>query len=454
MLFNRDRAYALLAASGLDGLVGGRPANAYYLSDARPFFLEWDLDEAGVVGVLPTDPGNEPILVIAGLYISYLLEIGTWVPRIQLYDWFSYNAVVYDVLEPGDEHSRLNQDVAAFKRERVIGRMEPDVVHATAAALKAAGLHDGRVGFDDLRLAHAVKALPGFERLQIVDGYDLFVEIRKVRSPHELTLHRLGARINQTAIERVLEAAEPGIPYSELAKIYRMTWAEFGGRATSDKGLLWTSTYKGEHVPAHFTLKNNDFRLEEGRMYIFELYGNFRGYSSDGSRTLFVGDPPVDYLRAVDAIMRAHQAIEAELRPGSSTERVYKAAMAVMEDSALPAWKKTIVATHGVGLDAVEWYAPYPAQIAVPRSYTLEENVVLGMDVLYYGSRPGPFHFENQLLITADGPRSFYAPSTTDRILPKGLMIRSGGRLETYCPSDVRLAVEAGIPAPLEPVTP
>jgi Xaa-Pro aminopeptidase len=449
MLFNKERAYAVMETNDVDGIVGARPVNAYYLSGARPFFLEWDLDEAGVVGIVPADRSNEPILVIAGLYLSYLLEIGTWVPKVQLYDWFSYNAVVYDVFEPGDEKSILYQDIQAFKRERVIGKMESDVVQATASALRAAGLHNKRVGFDDLRLANAVKSLPGFDRMQVVDAYDLFIEIRKVRTPEELRLHRVAARINQEAIEQVLNAAEPGLPYSELARIYRTVFAQHGGRVTSDKGLLWTSQYKGEHVPAHFTLKNNDFRLEEGKQYIFELYGNYRGYSVDGSRTLFLGEPPKTYLQGVDAVMRAYQAIEAELRPGRMSDRVYQAAMAVMKESGIPGWSKTVVATHGVGLDAVEWYAPYPAQKAIPQSFVLEENVVIGMDVLFYGNQVGPFHFENQIVITPEGPRSFYAPHTTDKVLPKGLFIKDRGVLSSYCPPDVHLTMEAGIPEPL-----
>lgn len=445
MIFNKKRAYRVVQEAGLDAVVGATPVNAYYISGAKPFFLEWDLDEAGVVGIVPANPANDPILVIQGLYISYLMEIGTWLPKVLIYDWFSYNSVIFDVREPNYETSVLYQDWDQFLEDRVIGQMESDVVHATASALKEAGLNDKRVGFDDLRLANAVKEQPGFDRMEVVDAYDTFVEIRKVRSAEEVRLHRLGALINYKAITEVLEAAAPGVAYSELARLYRRIWAEHGGRATSDKGLLWASKYKGEHVPAHFTLKNNDFPLETGRQYIFELYGSYRGYTSDGSRTLFLGEPPKEYLPAVDAVMRAYQAIEPELVPGKTTDATYKAAMAAMKESGIPGWSKTVIATHGIGLDAVEWYAPYPAQKAIPQSFLLEENVVIGMDVLFYGEEVGPFHMENQILITNDGVRSFYTPNTTPETLPKGLAIKEGDSISWYCPSDVTLQMERGI---------
>lgn len=98
-------------------------------------------------------------------------------------------------------------------------------------------------------------------------------------------------------------------------------------------------------------------------------------------------------------------------------------------------------ATHGVGLQPVGWYVPYPAFTKIPQSYMLEGGQVMGMDVLYHGHAVHPFHFENQLLITADGPRSFFI---RPQVLPKGLLVRDGERLSSYCPP-VTLKQEQGI---------
>ena len=67
------------------------------------------------------------------------------------------------------------------------------------------------------------------------------------------------------------------------------------------------------------------------------------------------------------------------------------------------------------------------------------------MDVLYYGHTLGTFHMENGLMIAEDGPRSFYAPPNTERVLPAGLIFKDGESTETYCPSDVKLFMEKGI---------
>ncbi|MGH8595772.1 MAG: hypothetical protein ACREXT_03835, partial [Gammaproteobacteria bacterium] len=68
------------------------------------------------------------------------------------------------------------------------------------------------------------------------------------------------------------------------------------------------------------------------------------------------------------------------------------------------------------------------------------------MDCLYYGHTLGTFHFENGMLLTDDGPRSFYAPPNTSPRFYRGLVVNDGDKTETYCPK-ITLNQELGIPA-------
>ena len=85
---------------------------------------------------------------------------------------------------------------------------------------------------------------------------------------------------------------------------------------------------------------------------------------------------------------------------------------------------------------------PVATVFALPHS---KIKITLGMDVLYYGHTLGTFHMENGIMITADGPRSFYAPPNTERVLPAGLIVKDGNKAEVYCPPDVKLSQERGI---------
>ncbi len=437
---NTPRAIEKITAAGCDALVGADARNVLYLSGVRTFDTQWALPEPGTAVILPVrDLQDRATLCIGAHYIPYLLQEASWVPRVRCYDWFGYHTYILSQPDPGTERSPLRQDVQQFLRDQHIDEIANDIVEATANALAELGLAKARVAFDDLRLAsHVQRRLP---ELTVVDAHDLLTDIQKASTPDEIALMQEGATINQQALERVIAAARPGVRWDELAHIYRMALAERGAVPTTDKGLMWGSHYKGEHIVDSFYLPRSDFALEAGRAYIFETYSVYKGYTCDGSRTLYLGDPPTAYRKIVDAVMHCYEAIEKHLRPGQDSGLVYQTVMEIMQGAGIPTPEKTATATHGVGLQPVAWYVPYPAYTKIPQSYTLEGGQVMGMDVLYYGHAVHPFHFENQLLITADGPRSFF---TKPQVLPKGLLVRDGERLSSYCPP-VTLTQEQGI---------
>jgi Xaa-Pro aminopeptidase len=445
ILCNLERARACMDAHGVDAIIGASFINSYYLSGRRSLFNEWYFSEPYEAAILPRDPDKAPTLVtLTALLPALAGDTPTWMPSIRLYDWLRIDATV----EPIDEDTTLTRAIAALIDEKVSGDTADHVVGATVAALRELGLDKARIGFDDLRFAGFVREqLPG---ITVVDAHTLFWNIRKVRTPRELRHLSYAARANDAALRAVIAEMRPGVNWRDLAYLYKDTWTRFGGRAVSDKGLLWGGLFKGEYVPDTFFMPDNDFTIEAGRYYVFEGEGHVLNYNADASRTVFVGDPPSDYLRGVDAVMRAYEAIEATLYPGRSSRDAWQAAMAVMEAEGVPCPGKTLVLTHGVGLEFVEWYTEFPTQRAVPESFELEAHLTIGMDCLYYGHTLGTFHFENGMVITDDGPRSFYAPPNTDAILPRGLIIRDGERTDGYCP-DITLHQERGVPAWMAP---
>jgi len=440
ILCNLPRAHTKMDEQKLDAIVGATFINSYYLSGVRSLFNEWCFSEPYEAAILPRDTGKAPTLVTLTSVLPALVGgAPTWMPNVCLYEWYSMDSTV----EPVDEGNELGAAIARFIDERVTGKFANDIVSATVGALKDLGLSRGRIGFDDLRFAGFVREqLPDIE---IVDAHTLFWDIRKVRTRRELQLLSYAARANQAALHTVIEEIRPGVNWRDLAYLYKDTWTRHGGRAVSDKGLLWGGRFKGQHIPDTFFMPDNDFEIEAGKYYVLEGEGHVLQYNADASRTIFVGDPPADYLKGVDAVMRAYEAIEKTLMPGRSSKDTYQTAMAVMEAEGVPYPGKTLIITHGVGLEFVEWYTPFPTQRGIPESFELEANLTIGMDCLYYGHTLGSFHFENGMVITEDGPRSFYAPPNTDTVLHRGLVIRDGGKTDSYCPA-IDLAQEQGVP--------
>jgi len=440
VLFNYDRAMAQMDEYKLDAIVGATFTNAYYMSGVHTIYDDWPWVEPYQAAIVCRDEAKPPTLVTMTMFLPSLVGgVPTWMPNVRLYDWLAIDKT----LEPPDTESALVAEIGRFIDDHASGDVEKNLVDATVGAFKQLGLTKGRIGFDDLRLANYIKEeLPDIE---IVDAFKMIMNVRKARTPQELRMLSYSARVNHLGLEAVIEAMRPGMKWSELAYLFKETWIKHGGSTVSDKGLFWGGAYKGQYIPDAFYLPDNDFVLEEGKYYLLEGEGQVQQYHADCNRTLFLGEPPKEYLDGVDAIMRAYQAIEKPLRPGVSTAEVYRAALGVIFEHGIPFPRKTAVATHGVGLEFVEWYGKYPTQRAIPESYIVEEGVTVGMDVLYYGHTLGTFHMENGLMIAEDGPRSFYAPPNTETILPAGLIVKDGNSTDCYCPSDVKLFMEKGI---------
>lgn len=440
-IFNHERALAKMVEHDLVALVGATFTNSYYVSGVRTLYNDWYFSEPYQAAIVPIDPLKKPTLVTMTVFLPALVEdVPTWMPNIRLYDWYAIDKTP----EPPDVEDELFQAIQELINDRVTGDVENDIVTATVKAFRDLGITSGRVGFDDLRFGGFVQEhLPGIE---VVDAHQIFQDIKKVRTKREIQLLAYAARVNQLALDAVIWEMRPGVNWRDLAALFKETWMKHGGRAVSDKGLYWGGTFRGKYVPDTFYLPNNNFVIEEGKYYLLEGEGHVLQYHSDCNRTVFIGEPPKSYLKGVDAVMRAYRAIESMIRPGRTTREVYQTVREVMKTEGVPYPGKTLVATHGVGLEFVEWYGEFPTCRGIPESYLIEEGQTWGMDVLYYGHTLGTFHFENGLLITAEGPRSFFAPPNTDFAFYGGLVVKDGERIETYCPGDVKLVQESGIP--------
>ncbi|MGH8595752.1 MAG: M24 family metallopeptidase, partial [Gammaproteobacteria bacterium] len=355
--FNYGRAMRKMDEAKVEAIVGATFTNSYYVSGVRTLFNEWAFSEPWEAAIVPRDATIKPTLITLTAVLPALVGgQPTWMPNICLYDWLSMDKSV----EPVDEGSPLGGAIQSFVDERVTGDLENDIGAATVKALQRLGLTRGPIGFDDLRFGRYIQQhLPGIE---VVDAHQLFWEIRKVRTPTEIRLCSYAARANQAALDAVIKAMRPGVNWRDLAYLYKDGWTRHGGRSVSDKGLFWGGKFRNEYIPDTFFMPDNDFTIEAGKYYVLEGEGHVLGYHADCSRTVFVGDPPADYLRGVDAVMHAYEAIERELIPGRSSKGVYKAGIGAMKDQGVPYPEKTIVLSHGVGLEFVEWYTDFPTQ--------------------------------------------------------------------------------------------
>jgi len=398
MLFNRDRALKKMEAAGLDALVACAPRNVYYATGFWSRISEWGFAENSSAVIFPRDPAKPAILIVPEFAIAGLLESPTWIPQIRTTEFLNTSYVANEPepvrLDP------LQSDVESLYAAKVSGPRTPNIVEGTAAAISELGLGAARIGFDDLRLAaHVQSALP---RLIVEDGLNVWLDIRKVKTPAEIEFLRTGARINEAGLKAIIPLIRPGIVWKEIAAEFRTCIQAAGANLLSaQKALQFGSEYGGVYFP-DLMFANNDWRVREGQTIIFEAWGTYSNYAFDLSRTLHVGEPSAEYARICRTISAAHEEAVKVLRAGMTTHEAWSQISKIAYGMDVPTPKKTLVFLHSIGLDIIELPSGYPA-FGKLKDFMLEEDTVVNFEYLYFGHSVAPYHLESSHLITNKG---------------------------------------------------
>lgn len=410
-LLNHPRALARMERDGLDALIASAPRNVYYASGFWTRISEWGFQENQAAVILPRDPAKPATLVLPEFAIAGLLETPTWIPQLRVTEFLNTSFIAHEPepvrLDP------LQSDVERLYAAKVRGGMAPDIVRGTAEALADLGLAYARVGFDDLRLArHVERALPG---LHAEDALDAWLDVRKVKTPLEIGFLRRGAAINEAGLRDILPAIRPGVVWRDVAARFRNHVQAAGANLLSaQKALQFGAEYGGEYFP-DLMFADNDWKVRDGQVIIFESWGTYSNYAFDVSRTVHVGEPSSEYRRICEVISAGQREAERELRAGRSTHDVWKAMSAIAFAMDVPTPRKTLVFLHAIGLDIIELPSGYPA-FGRLKDFELEAGTVVNFEWLYFGHSVSPYHLESSYLIGRDGAECLHT-------LPQELLV-------------------------------
>jgi Xaa-Pro aminopeptidase len=398
MLINLERARRLMDAAGLDALIAAAPRNVYYASGFWTRISEWGFQENQAAVLIPRDPTIPAVLIVPEFALAGLLESPTWIPQIRTTEFMNTSYIAHEPepvrLDP------LQADVEQLYQQKVRGGLAQDIVAGTREAIADAGLAGARIGFDDLRLAqHVAAELPG---LRWVDGHDLWLDTRKVKTPAEIELLRKGAAVNEAGLRDILPAIKPGVRWNTIATRFRNHVQAAGANLISaQKALQFGAEYGGVYFP-DLMFADNDWLVRDGQTIIFESWGTWSNYAFDVSRTVHVGQPSAEYRDICAIISAAQQEAVQHLRAGVTTHEAWAKISKLAYAMPVPTPRKTLVFFHSIGLDIIELPSRYPA-FGRLKDFALEANTVVNFEFLYFGHSVAPYHLESSYLITANG---------------------------------------------------
>lgn len=430
MLLNRSRANEVMDKYKLDGLVAAFPENIYYLSDywGSMFLMSRNYT---LYAFLPRDESKPAALIMPGTGVYHLEHLPTWMPNVATYITRikpnapipprDFEMTTEEIEETGDrpvtEASIAGQRLTPFpiregvpmapRDEQLLARYakhgENPAISSTRAlksAIEAAGLHKGRLGFDDPRVLGWLNEV-GLDGLTGCDALNIFKEIRMVKSPAEIELLRMAGQMSENALNAVIDAIEVGMPLEAINKIHARAMVEQGGQS--------------EWIVANIRGLATGV-VEANEIMKLDSVGSYKQYRGDVGRTVICGEPTQEMIDRNRAVTRALHIAYENIRPGKTFKEIVDLTLKAVHQEGFPGF--VIAGPHSVGLEHTDHPTSVGSQLPGHHELVFMENMVFTLDMPYHEFGWGTSHVEDMMLVTKDGCEALTSMDTSLRVKP------------------------------------
>jgi Xaa-Pro aminopeptidase len=399
---NLERLQHAMQVRDIDGLVVTSMLNVFYLTGFNSIAHKSDEPRPYAV-IFSRHAPEQPVFVLADYYLGSLLSQPTWIRDVR-----PYRAVMMPLDLPpsradvdrfipanGSGHPWVEQ-----ARERYAFNM----ADACRGAIDDLALAGRRIAFDDPGFGHRL----GLTGDELMDGYDVLMYARAVKTEHELTLMRRATRLNETAIEQTVKAWDRGMSWRELNHAYHRAVVELGGFVRDPGAMVWGHPRAGD---AAITLQTglDDFVVEPGMHVMFDCHGTLDLYCWDGGKTWVVdGEPRGDAKRNARATAAAGETLLDAMRPGARISELQASARRAYAKAGVADADSAIIFFHGLGLSHMD-IEQTTADGKPNGDWRLEEGMVVPMHLLYPGDEHHRVWLEEVALITNNGGEPFFS---------------------------------------------
>ncbi|WP_122073320.1 M24 family metallopeptidase [Pseudophaeobacter sp. EL27] len=286
-----------------------------------------------------------------------------------------------------------------------------------AGHIRALGYEGGRIGVEMENYYYSAKAhavlTAELPQAQISDATALVNWQRLVKSEDEIGFIRKAARISEKVMATAIERAAPGVRKNDLvADIYHAGITGVGDDWGDYPAIVPLTPSGLDATAAHLTWDGAPMR--EGEATFFELSGCYRRYHAPLCRTVYLGSPPEEVLRAEAAQL---EGIEAGLQAARAGNRTCDIANAFID----------VLKNHGIHR---EGRCGYPIGLSYPPDWGERSASIRSEDTTVL--EPGMvFHFMPALWMDTWGLE------TTETIL-----ITENGAAETLCDVERKLFIK------------
>jgi Xaa-Pro dipeptidase len=394
MLLNEPRLEEFLAKESLDAVIGTSPENVLYLSGYWAM-SQWVRRGPQAYVLRPRKRLGEATVVTNSGLLDLVADQDI-TADIRRYSYFKTDLDETARLSPADVRQAKLFATEAY----------PGPIEALAAAIKARGLANSRIGIDEIGITPQCmeQLASAFPQATFVRAFSMMEKVRSIKTPEEISRMRRAASISEQSIEAALTAAVAGITEIEMARV-------FHGRTVELDGVPVTGCIGFGDRSAMINVQPSSQSLKHGDVIRFDVGCRYKYYRSDISRIAVLGEPSAKLRRYHEALYKGVQRAYEILKPGLKVSELFQQVMDTVRKEGIPHYSRSHVG-HGIGIEGYD-----PPNISGDTSEVFRENMVVCIETPYYELGFAGLQVEDMILITRDGAESLMAKDGRLRVL-------------------------------------
>ncbi|MDQ2661346.1 MAG: Xaa-Pro peptidase family protein, partial [Actinomycetota bacterium] len=271
-----------------------------------------------------------------------------------------------------------------------------DLAKKIKRELEKFGVADQPLGVDVIELP-VLFALQN-EGIQVVDGQQVFMEARRIKTPDEIRLLTQAASMVDAAYEDLYRFLRPGVRENEAVGLVAKTLYDLGSEYVEGVNAI-----SGERCSPHPHVFS-DRLIRPGDPAFFDILHSFNGYRTCYYRTFAVGSASAAQR---DAYTRCREYMDraiALVKPGATTADIVEV-WPTAQEFGFPDEEAAFALQYGHGVGLSIWEKPIFSRLtSLDHPEELQEGMVFALET-YWPSADGwgAARIEEELVVTADG---------------------------------------------------
>lgn len=235
---------------------------------------------------------------------------------------------------------------------------------------------------------------------ELVPTSNLIEKLRLVKDESEINRLKDAAKIADDAFEHILSVIKPGISERAVANELEFFMRNQGATSSSFDIIVASGTRSAlPHGVA------SDKIIERGDFVTLDFGAYYKGYCSDITRTVAVGEPDDKLKEIYDIVLEAQKLGVAQIKPGMSGKEADAITRNYISDKGYGDYFGHSTG-HGIGLDIHEG-----PTLSMKSTQLLEKGMVVTVEPGIYLTGIGGVRIEDDIVLTENGnERLTYSP--------------------------------------------